>query len=104
MQLSTALEGVLYQTLLTKSDGSGRVAAVEVMVATSAVRNLIREGRTYQLPNALQTGAQHGMQTLDQALERLVSRGFISPNDALSKAIDVDDLKTRLFRGEFSVG
>ncbi len=53
--------------------------AVEVMVATSAVRNLIREGKTFQLPNAIQTGSQHGMQTLDQALSALFRANMVTP-------------------------
>ena len=91
-QLSTTLEGVLYQSLVPKSDASGRVPAVEVMVATAAVRNLIREGKTYQLMNAIQTGAQYGMQTLDQALVALCRDGIISHEEAVTRGINVEEL------------
>ncbi len=95
-QLSTTLEGVLYQTLVPRSDGSGRVAAVEVMLATAAIRNLIREGKTYQMMNAIQTGAQYGMQTLDQALLALCRNGIISREEALARSVNVEELKGML--------
>jgi len=96
IQLSTTLEGVLYQTLVPRSDGSGRVAAVEIMLATAAVRNLIREGKTHQLTNAIQTGSQYGMQTLDQALLALCRNGSISREEALARSVDVEELKGML--------
>ena len=92
-QLSTTLEGVLYQILLPRSDGSGRIPAVEVMLATTAIRNLIREGKTYQMLNAIQTGAQYGMQTLDQALLALYRNGIISREEALARSMNVEELK-----------
>lgn len=95
-QLSTTLEGVLYQTLVPKSDGSGRVAAVEVMLATSAIRNLIREGKTYQLMNAIQTGSQYGMQTLNRALLALCRNGIISQEEVLARSVDAEELKGML--------
>lgn len=98
IQLSNTLEGVLYQTLVSRGDGSGRVAAVEVMLATTAVRNLIREGKTYQLMNTIQTGAQYGMQTLDQALLNLYRNGMISREEALTRGADVEELKGMLDR------
>jgi twitching motility protein PilT len=96
IQLSTTLEGVLYQTLVPRSNGSGRIAAVEVMLATPAVRNLIREGKTYQLMNAIQTGSQYGMQTLDQALLTLYRNELISREEALARCADEEELKQRL--------
>ncbi len=92
IQLSTALEGVLYQVLVPRSEGLGRVAAVEIMLATPAVRNLIREGKTYQLTNAMQTGSQYGMQTLDQALLALYRNGVISRDQALAYCVNVEEL------------
>jgi len=92
-QLSTALQGVLYQSLVPKNDGSGRIAAVEVMLATGAIRNLIREGKTYQLLNIIQTGAQFGMQTLDQALLTLCRNGIISQEEAMARSVNVEELK-----------
>ena len=81
---------------MPRSDGSGRVAAVEIMLATSAVRNLIREGKTYQLVNAIQTGSQYGMQTLDQALLALYRNGIISRAEALARSVDVEELEGML--------
>jgi twitching motility protein PilT len=81
-QLSLSLLGVVTQTLCKRSDAPGRVAAHEVLYATPAVRNLIRESKTSQLPNVLQTGAQFGMQTLAQSLARLVAQGRITPEEA----------------------
>ncbi|MBA7616718.1 Twitching mobility protein [subsurface metagenome] len=98
IQLSTTLEGVLYQTLVPRSDGSGRVAAVEVMLAIAAIRNLIREGKTYQLMNTIQTGSQYGMQTLDQALLALCRNEIISREEALAQSVNVEELKGMLDR------
>ena len=77
VQLAEALQGVVSQILLPTKDARGRVAAFEIMVATVAVRNLIREGKTHQMASAIQTGTQVGMQTLDQALRSLVMQGRI---------------------------
>jgi twitching motility protein PilT len=66
------------------------------MLATPAVRNLIREGKTYQLMNTIQTGAQYGMQTLDQALLTLCRNGNISREEALARSVDAEELKERL--------
>ncbi len=93
IQFSTALEGILYQSLVPRIDGSGRIPAVEVMLATTAIRNLIREGKTYQILNVIQTGAQYGMQTLDQALIALYRNGFISREEALARSMNVEELE-----------
>ena len=93
VQLSTVLEAVLCQALLPRADKSGRVAAVEVMVATSAVRNLIREGKTFQIPNVIQTGSQHGMQTLDQALAALCRAKVVTPDEALARCANPEEFK-----------
>jgi twitching motility protein PilT len=77
-QLADVLQGVLYQALIQTSDGIGIVPAVEVLFATEAVRNLIREGHTYELVNYMHTGKEVGMQTLDQALLQLYRAGKIS--------------------------
>lgn len=84
--LADALLAVVAQTLCPRQDGPGRVAAHEVMVATPAVRNLIREGKTAQLYSVLQTGAQAGMHTLDQSLQGLRQSGQISADTARSLA------------------
>jgi len=77
-RLASLLLGVLYQALIPKADGSGRIAAVEIMLATPAVRNLIREGKIYQLPTAIRTQAQQGMVLFDQVLVNLHRKGTIS--------------------------
>jgi twitching motility protein PilT len=73
---------------LLKRVGGGRVAAWEIMTATPAIRNLIREDKVAQMYSAIQTGQNHGMQTLDQALESLVSRGIINKLEAARRAVD----------------
>ena len=83
--LAESLQAVIAQTLLKRS-GGGRVAAHELMLATPAVRNLIREDKVAQLYSAIQTGAQHGMQTLDQHLQRLAASGQIEPEVARAQA------------------
>lgn len=74
-------------------DEIGRVPAVEIMIATPAIRNLIREAKTHQIESALQTGGQHGMQTMDMALADLVRRHLISREDAVARAIHADELR-----------
>ena len=76
-QLSEALEAVITQTLLKKKAG-GRVAALEIMVATTAVRNLIREGKLHQIPGIMQASQKDGMQTMDMALVELATRGVVT--------------------------
>ena len=93
---SDTLEGIIYQVLLPRSHGQGRVAAVEVLLATAAVRNLIREGKTHQMPNAIQTGGQYGMQSLNQSLRALCQYGMISPEEALARSTDAEELKQML--------
>lgn len=90
-QLSSTLNGVACQTLLKTMDGKGRAAAVEVMVGTDAIRNLIREGKIAQIQSSLQLGAKHGMQTLDVVLEKLVRDGKVSWKDAAEKANNRQD-------------
>ncbi len=80
--LSESLQAVISQTLLKTKDGSGRVAAHEIMIGTPAIRNLIREAKIAQMYSAIQTGTTFGMQTLDQTLTDLVRRNVISPSAA----------------------
>ena len=82
VQLAEALQGVVSQVLLPTKDRKGRVAALEIMVATVAIRNLIREGKTHQMPSSIQTGTQAGMQSLEQALRNLVMQGRIDRTHA----------------------
>ena len=85
--LSESIRAVVSQTLL-KRIGGGRVAAHEIMIGIPAIRNLIREDKVAQMYSVIQTGQQHGMQTLDQCLQRLVAQGLITPQDAADKSID----------------
>jgi len=81
--LSESIEGVITQTLLPAKDGHGRVAALEVLIGVPALRNLIRENKTAQIMSVIQTGAQHGMQSLDQALRELVMQGKLEREEAM---------------------
>jgi len=85
--LSESLRAVISQTLMKKS-GGGRMAAHEIMVATSAIRNLIREGKIAQMYSAIQTGQAQGMQTLDQCLQELVMKGMVSREEARFRAVN----------------
>ena len=85
--LSESLEGVIAQRLLKKPEG-GRVAAYEIMIGTSAIRNLIREAKVPQIYGMIQTGREVGMITLDQSLEDLLGRGLIARETARSLAVD----------------
>jgi twitching motility protein PilT len=88
--LSESLRAVISQTLLKTKDGTGRVAAHEIMIATPAIRNLIREAKVAQMYSAIQTGQQFGMQTLDQCLLDMVRRNIVSGNEARTKAANKD--------------
>ncbi|MCK4387931.1 MAG: type IV pilus twitching motility protein PilT [Dehalococcoidia bacterium] len=91
-RLASLLVGILCQALIPKADGSGRIAAVEVMLASPAVRNTIREGKIYQLPNAMLTQARLGMVLLDQALINLYRKGVISRERVLTFCNDQDEV------------
>jgi twitching motility protein PilT len=98
-QLSVALQGVVTQQLLPTMDGSGRVAACEVLVPTPAVRNLIREGKTHQIYSSMQTGMNVGMQTMDTALAALVRSGTISAKLAEQRSSTPEELRRLLGMG-----
>jgi twitching motility protein PilT len=102
VQLSVALQGIITQTLLPTADGSGRVAACEVLMPTPAVRNLIREGKTHQIYSVMQTGSATGMQTMDAALASLVSDGKITRALAEARSSTPDELR-RLMGGSASL-
>ena len=99
VQLAGSLQGVVCQTLARTADGKGRVVATEVLVATPAIRNLIREGKTHQIYSAMQAGAQHGMHTLDQHLADLVKRGRITYETGLEKCHHIEDFNRLTGRG-----
>ncbi|MEW6696441.1 MAG: type IV pilus twitching motility protein PilT [Bacillota bacterium] len=92
IQLSNTLQGVICQQLLPRRDGTGRVVALEIMLANPAIRNLIRESKTHQIISQIQTGARFGMQTLDMSLRNLVLEGIISAEAAREKAVDAEML------------
>ena len=95
-QLANILMSIVSQRLVP-SIGGGRIAAAEIMVATPAVRNIIREGKTHQLDAVIQTGAEFGMQSMDKTLAALIHAGTITYDEARNVAIDVDELD-RLMR------
>ncbi len=98
VQLATTLQGVVTQQLLQTSDGRGRCVAVEVLVATPAVRNLIREGKTHQIYSIMQAGGRFGMQTMDQSLATLVKQGRVTQQMAYERCHDAEELN-RLIGG-----
>lgn len=95
-QLSLALKGVVSQTLLPRKDGQGRVCAYEIMIANEGVSSCIKDGKTHQLYSMMQIGQDDGMRLLDDDLARLVQEGVIDAEVALSKARDVDALRSKL--------
>jgi len=86
--LADSLKAVVSQNLFKRVDVKGRCAALEILIATPAVRNLIREGKTYQIASAMQTGKKYGMQTLDDAILEVLEKGWISPDDAYVNCIE----------------
>ena len=103
-QLAATLQGVICQTLVRLASGKGRVVATEVMVITPAIANLIREGKTYQIPTALQAGRDLGMFTMDQHLAELVDKGKITHAAAIEKAHDLEALKSLIHRSDSGGG
>ena len=99
VQLAGSLQGVVCQTLARTRDGNGRAVATEVLVATPAVRNLIREGKTHQIYSAMQAGAKHGMHTMDQHLADLVMKGRITYEMGLEKCHHIEDFNRLTGRG-----
>ncbi|MCW2543147.1 MAG: twitching motility protein [Frankiales bacterium] len=93
VQLAGTLQGVVCQQLVRTADGQGRVVATEVLIATPAIRNLIREGKTHQIYSAMQAGARHGMATMDQHLAELVKKNKITYDAALEKCHHVEDFQ-----------
>src|SRR3954452_3495632 len=93
VQLASALQGVVTQQLITSADGRRRVCATEVLVATPAVRNLIREGKTHQIYSAMQAGGKFGMQTMDQALAMHVRNSTVTMQAAVERSSNPEDLR-----------
>jgi twitching motility protein PilT len=99
-QLAATLQGVVCQTLVKHASGTGRVVATEVMITTPAVANLIREGKTYQIPSAMQAGKELGMHTMDQHLADLVNSAQITYQAAVEKVHDVEGFKRLVRRSD----
>ncbi|HCS75751.1 MAG TPA: type IV pili twitching motility protein PilT [Clostridiales bacterium] len=95
-QLASVLEGIIAQQLIPLKSNDGRVAALEILLANSAVRNLIREGRTHQIQTSIQTGMKTGMRSMDFSLAELVRRGSITHESAMERAMDPEMLKQHL--------
>jgi twitching motility protein PilT len=102
IMLSESLRGVIAQNLCRKI-GGGRIAALEVLIATSAVSNLIREGKTFQIPSMMQVGKAVGMVSLNDALMELVTKKLVAPDEAYSKAVDKPGFESLLKRGGFAL-
>ncbi len=96
VMLAATLEGVVTQQLIVNSDGTGRVACAEVLMCTSAIRNLIRQSKTHQIYSLMQVGASFGMQTMDQGLAKLVKDGVISESIAFDRSSNEEDLRNHL--------
>ena len=98
LQLSQIIEAVLAQTLLPRTGGKGRIAAFEILLATPAVRNLIRTSRTFELPSVMQIGAKDGLQTLNQSLAYLVKNHKVTVKEAMAKSSTPEQLKELIHR------
>ncbi len=96
LQLSQVLEAILAQTLLPRAGGRGRIAAFEILIATAAVRNLIRNSKTYELPSVMQLAVKVGMQTLNQTLADLVKEHTVTAEEAMMKSSEPDQLRKLL--------
>lgn len=93
VQLSNALKAIISQTLVPRAGGDGRVAAREILIVTTAISSLIREGKTHQIYTAIETGAKLGMIPMDRSLAQLVKQGLITLDDAMSKANNPEQVK-----------
>ncbi|HUZ11129.1 MAG TPA: PilT/PilU family type 4a pilus ATPase [Acidimicrobiales bacterium] len=96
IQLAASLQGVVTQQLVPTEDGQGRAVAAEVLVGTPAIQNLIRGAKTHQIYSLMQTGGQHGMQTMDQSLALLVRRGIVTEGVALDRCRSEEDFRNHL--------
>ena len=101
LQVATTVEGIVSQRLLPTADGLRRVVAAEVMIATPAIRNMIRDGKNYQIPSAIQMGGELGMQTMDTALKELFKLNYVTYDEAVKYVTDLDDFN-RFARPEAS--
>lgn len=93
VQLAAVLQGIVSQQLIARNDSEGRVAALETMITTPAIQNLVREGKTHQIQSSIQTGAKYGMKTMDSSIVELYKNGVISYEKALTYAVDLEMFK-----------
>ena len=98
VQLSVSIIAIISQQLLPTADGKGRIAAYEFLVSTSAIRNLIRENKTYNIDSCIQTGRKHGMVLLDDYLYELFAKGLVTAEDAMAKARKGNELRDKINR------
>ncbi|MDW7673455.1 MAG: type IV pilus twitching motility protein PilT [Bacillota bacterium] len=104
VQLAATIQGVIAQQLIRRIDKPGRTAAMEIMVATAAIRNLIREGKTHQINSSIQTGGKFGMQSLDNCLRGLAQKNMISPDEAIKRALDADGMRKNIHGSPLGAG
>jgi len=93
IQLSNNLVAIISQQLLPRAGAPGRVPANEIMIATPAIRNLIREAKTHQISSMIQTSGAIGMTTMDQCLRDLYNKGLITMDEAIARCVNVEELK-----------
>ena len=96
VMLAATLEGVVTQQLIVNAEGNTRLPCAEVMLCTSAIRNLIRQSKTHQIYSLMQVGGSYGMQTMDQGLARLVKDGLITESIAYDRSQNEEDLRNHL--------
>lgn len=101
--LAGSLKGVVAQTLLKKSDGTGRVAALEILVGNQALSSQIRDGKTHQIQSTMQVGGRDGMVLLNDSLLKLVKEGVVTPQEALKKAVDKNELKDKFMQNMIKI-
>lgn len=99
VQLANNIIAIISQQLLPRASGPGRIPTNEIMVATPAVRNLIRENKTHQIPSMIQTGAAHGMMSMDQCLRDQYMKGLITLEEAMTRCMNVEELKKMISLG-----
>ncbi len=104
VQLSNNIQAVIAQQLLPRAGAPGRVPAIEVMIASPAIRNLIRENKTHQIPSMIQTSAAHGMMAMDQSLRDLYLKGFVVLEEAMLRAQNVEELKKMINTPQVGAG
>ena len=102
-QLAGNLRAVISQALLPKKSGFGRIAALEVMITTPAIQNLIRENKSFRITSSIQTGHKHGMFLLDEHLAELIKRKLVTKEDAIAKAQDPEQVARYLAGAEFEL-